>query len=205
MYIICSDLEGVFTPEIWIGVSRKTRIEELKLTTRDISDYDALMKRRLEILREHNLTLTDIQYVISTMSPLSGALEFLNWARSVMQVVIVSDTFTEFAGPLIKRLGNPVIFCHHLTVDEFGTIVNYNLRQQDSKRKTVKALQDLNYKVIAIGDSYNDINMLRQADNAILYNPPDKVREENSDLAVANSYDQLREQIEIIIANPEQV
>jgi phosphoserine/homoserine phosphotransferase len=192
MHIVCSDLEGVFVPEIWINVSLKTGIDELKLTTRDISDYDVLMKRRLEILREHNLKLTDIQEVISGLKPLPGAAEFLDWLRSEMQVVIVSDTFTEFAGPLIKQLGYPTIFCHSLITDNKGIIACYNLRQRDSKRKVAEALQGLNYDVIGIGDSYNDISMLKIADKGILFCPPENVRNEHPELPVAYKYEELK-------------
>jgi phosphoserine/homoserine phosphotransferase len=203
MYIICSDLEGVFVPEIWINVSLKTGIEELKLTTRDISDYDVLMKRRLELLREHNLTLRDVQKVISTLSPLPGAVEFVDWLRTRAQLIVVSDTFIEFAGPLQAQLGRPTLLCHHLTTDADGNITNYNLRQKEAKRKVVEALQSLNYKVIAIGDSYNDIKMLREAEMGILYNPPQNVIDENTDLMVVNSYDSLREAITRLLDSEE--
>jgi phosphoserine/homoserine phosphotransferase len=203
MYIICSDLEGVFVPEIWINVSRKTGIEELKLTTRDISDYDVLMKRRLELLTEHKLTLRDVQQVISTLSPLPGAVDFVDWLRTRVQLIVVSDTFIEFAGPLLEQLGRPTLLCHHLTTDTSGKIINYNLRQKEAKRKVVEALQSLNYKVIAIGDSYNDINMLRKAEMGILFNPPRNVIDENPDLMVVNSYDSLRKVITGIIDTEE--
>jgi phosphoserine / homoserine phosphotransferase len=193
MYIVCSDLEGVFVPEIWINVSQQTGIEELKLTTRDISNYDILMKGRLEILHKHNLALQDIQKVISNLKPLTGALEFVDWLRSKMQLIIVSDTFVEFADPLITKLGRPTILCHNLTTNSSGKIIGYNLRQKEAKYKVVEALQSLNYKVIAIGDSYNDITMLRKADLGILYNPPQNVIDEHTDLAVVKSYDGLRE------------
>lgn len=192
MYIVCSDLEGVFVPEIWISVSKQTGIDELKLTTRDISDYNVLMKRRLEILSKHNLTLPDIQKVISKLVPLPGALEFIDWLRSKLQVIIVSDTFIEFAEPLMKQLGRPTLLCHNLTTDTAGNITNYNLRQKDSKYKVVEALQGLNYKVIAIGDSYNDIAMLRKADLGILYNPPQNVIDEHGDLTMVRSYNDLK-------------
>lgn len=195
MNIICSDLEGVFVPEIWIGVSQKTGIEELKLTTRDISDYDLLMKRRLAILKANGIKLKDIQHVISTLNPLPGAIDFLDWARSFMQVVIVSDTFTEFAGPFMQKLGYPTIFCHNLITDSDNNIVGYTLRQKDAKRQVVSALQNLNYKVIGIGDSYNDLSMLRQADTGILYNPPENIRNENPDMRVAMSFEELKNMI----------
>jgi phosphoserine / homoserine phosphotransferase len=195
MYVICSDLEGVFVPEIWINVSKQTGIDELKLTTRDISDYDVLMKRRLELLHEHKLTLHDIQRVISQLRPLPGAIEFVDWVRSCTQLIVVSDTFVEFADPLIRQLGRPTLLCHNLTTDSDGKIINYNLRQKDGKKKVVESLQNLNYKVIAIGDSYNDLNMLRKAELGILFNAPQNIIDENRDLLFVNSYDALREVI----------
>ena len=199
MYIICSDLEGVFVPEIWINVSKHTGIEELRLTTRDVSDYDVLMKGRLALLRQHKLTLHDVQQVISKLKPLPGATEFVDWLRSCAQLIVVSDTFTEFADPLLRQLGSPTLFCHHLTTDSQGNITNYNLRQKDGKKMVVQALQSLNYKVIAIGDSFNDIMMLRKAELGILFNPPQKVIDENSDLMVVKSYNELREVISNLI------
>ena len=199
MYVICSDLEGVFVPEIWINVSKQTGIEELKLTTRDISDYDVLMKRRLELLRQHKLTLHDVQRVISLLTPLPGAIEFVDWLRSCARLIVVSDTFVEFADPLIRQLGRPTLFCHHLTTDSEGNITNYNLRQKDAKKKVVESLQSLNYKVIAIGDSYNDINMLRKAELGILFNAPRNIIDENKDLMVVDSFDTLREVIAKLI------
>ena len=199
MYIVCSDLEGVFVPEIWINVSKQTGIDELKLTTRDISDYNVLMRRRLEILRQNGLTLHDIQKVISHLKPLPGAQEFVDWLRKRLQLIVVSDTFIEFADPLLKQLGRPTLFCHHLTTDTAGNITDYNLRQKDAKMKVVEALQSLNYKVIGIGDSYNDISMLRRAELGILYNPPQNVIDEHSDLMVVKSYNDLKETISQLI------
>jgi phosphoserine/homoserine phosphotransferase len=193
MYIVCSDLEGVFVPEVWINVSKRTGIDELKLTTRDISDYNVLMKRRLEILRQNGLTLHDIQYVISLMEPLPGAYDFLTWLRSQTQVIIVSDTFAEFAGPLTEKLGKPTLLCHNLIVDEKGTIVDYKLRQTDAKRRVTEALQSLQYKVIAIGDSYNDISMLSQADFGILFRPPQNVIDDNPGFTVIHTYSDLKQ------------
>jgi phosphoserine/homoserine phosphotransferase len=201
MYIVCSDLEGIYVPEIWINVSKQTGIEKLKLTTRDINDYNVLMKGRLELLRQHNLKLSDIRKVISKLKPLPGAREFLDWLRSEMQLIVVSDTFLEFAGPLMEQLGRPTLLCHHLTTDNEGNITDYNLRQPDAKRKVVEALQSLNYKVIAIGDSYNDISMLRKADIAILFNPPPNVADENRDLTVVKSYDELKKMLLKITGN----
>lgn len=195
MYIICSDLEGIYTPEIWINVSLRTGIEKLKLTTRDISDYDVLMKGRLAILAENNLKLKDIQDVIGQLEPLPGAREFLSWLRSEFQLIIVSDTFREFAGPLMAKLDYPTLLCHHLTTDENGLITEYNLRQKDAKKMVVTALQELKYKVIAIGDSYNDLSMLRKAERGILFRPPQNVIDENKDLPVVTTYEDLKEKI----------
>ena len=192
MYILCSDLEGVLVPEVWINVARWTGIDELKLTTRDISDYNALMKRRLEILKQHSITINDIQKVISLLELMPGALDFINWLHGRVQMVVVSDTFREFADPLLQKMGWPVLFCHHLTIDKEGNITDFNLRQTDAKKKVVEALQGLNFKVIAIGDSYNDISMLRQAEFGILYKPPQNVIDDNPDIKYINSYSQLK-------------
>lgn len=200
MYILCSDLEGVFVPEIWINVAKHTGIDELKLTTRDINDYDVLMKRRLEILRQHNLTIHVIQQVIANIKPLPGAVEFITWLRKRMELIVVSDTYSEFANPIMEKLGRPTLFCNSLTIDHLGNITDYNLRQPDGKRKVAEALHNLNFKVIAVGDSYNDINMLRQADSGILYRPPQNVVNDNPDLPVAGSYDELKK---IILAKLE--
>ena len=195
MDIVCSDLEGIFTPEIWINFAEISGIEELRLTTRDISDYNVLMKRRLAILAENNLKLDDIQAVIAKMEPLQGALEFLDWLRSMMQVIIVSDTYVEFAGPLMEKLGRPTLFCNTLTVAEDGSIAGYNLRQPDGKKKVALALKTLSYRVIAIGDSYNDITMLKAADHAILYCPPDNVKKEYTEFPAAFNYDELKQRL----------
>jgi len=203
MHIVCSDLEGVFVPEIWVNVSRHTGIDELKLTTRDISDYNVLMKRRLALLQKYGLTLRDVQNVISLLKPLPGALEFIDWLRSKTQLIIVSDTFTEFADPLIRQLGRPTLLCHHLTTDKEGNITDYNLRQENGKQHVVEALQNLNYKVIAIGDSYNDISMLRKADFGILYNPPQNVADEHNDLKVIKTYPSLKRTIAQLISEEE--
>ncbi|MCF8294716.1 MAG: bifunctional phosphoserine phosphatase/homoserine phosphotransferase ThrH [Bacteroidales bacterium] len=196
MYILCSDLEGVWVPEVWINVAKKTGIEELKLTTRDIQDYNVLMKRRLRILEEHKLTLKDIQDVIATIEPMEGAFEFLTWLRTKMQVIIVSDTFREFADPLMAQLGRPTLLCHHLTTDERGMIVDYNLRQPDPKRKVVEALHSLEYQVVAMGDSYNDTSMLMAADQGILYRPPQNVIDEFPQFPVITNYEDLRKKLE---------
>jgi len=192
MYILCSDLEGVLVPEVWINVARWTGIDELKLTTRDISDYNALMKRRLEILKQHGITINDIQKVISLLELMPGALDFVNWLHGRVQMVVVSDTFREFADPLLEKMGWPVLFCHHLTIDKEGNITDFNLRQNEAKKRVVEALQNLNFKVIAIGDSYNDVSMLRQAQHGILYKPPQNVIDDNPDIRFVTSYSQLK-------------
>lgn len=199
MYIVCSDLEGVLVPEVWINVARWTGIDELKLTTRDISDYNALMRRRLEILKQHGITINDIQKVISLLELMPGALDFINWLHGKVQMVVVSDTFREFADPLLAKMGWPVLFCHHLTIDKDGNITDFNLRQNDAKKKVVEAIQDLNFKVIAIGDSYNDISMLRQAEFGILYKPPQNVIDDNPDIKAVTSYSQLRHLVSQIL------
>jgi len=191
--LACLDLEGVLLPEIWIKFSEKTGIEELKLTTRDIPNYDELMQGRLSILREKKLKIQDIQDVIATLSPLDGAIDFLNWLKSEFQVIILSDTFYQFAGPLMKQLSYPTLFCHNLIIDDKGVIVDYKLRQQDQKTKAVKALQSLNLKVISAGDSYNDTGMLQQAEAGILFCPPQRVIDEFPQFPVATNYDEFQQ------------
>jgi len=190
--LACLDLEGVLLPEIWIKFAEKTGIEELKLTTRDIPDYDELMIGRLAILKKHNLKLKDIQKVIDTLSPLDGAYDFLRWLKSEFQVLILSDTFYEFAQPLMKKLDYPTLFCHKLITDDAGNIISYKLRQNDQKTKAVAALQGLNFQVISAGDSYNDTGMLQQADAGILFCPPERVVQEFPQFPVARNYDEFR-------------
>jgi phosphoserine/homoserine phosphotransferase len=199
MYMLCSDLEGVLVPEVWINVARWTGIDELKLTTRDISDYNALMKRRLEILKQHGITINDIQKVIALLELMPGALDFINWLHGRVQMVVVSDTFREFADPLLEKIGWPVLFCHHLTIDKDGNITDFNLRQTEAKKRVVEALQNLNFKVIAVGDSYNDVSMLRQAEHGILYRPPQNVIDDNQDIRAVNSYSQLKHVVSEIL------
>ncbi len=186
------DLEGVFIPEIWINVAKKTGIEELRLTTRDIPDYDELMQRRLRILDQHNITLDQIQEVIGTLTPLDGAKEMLAWLKAHYQVIILSDTFYEFSYPLMKQLDFPTLFCHSLEVDETGKVTNYKLRMPDQKRESVKALKGLNFRVIAAGDSYNDTTMLMEADAGILFSPPQNVIDEFPQFPVTNNYVELK-------------
>jgi phosphoserine / homoserine phosphotransferase len=192
MEIACLDLEGVLIPEIWIAFAERTGIEELRATTRDIPDYDVLMRQRLRILAEHELGLHDIQAVISGMSPLAGAPEFLDWLRERFQVVILSDTYYEFALPMMRQLGFPTLMCHRLGVDEGGRVVDYHLRQPDQKREAVKAFHGLNFRVIAAGDSYNDTAMLAEADAGILFCPPENVIREFPQFPVTGDYGELR-------------
>ncbi|MEW6543782.1 MAG: bifunctional phosphoserine phosphatase/homoserine phosphotransferase ThrH [Nitrospirota bacterium] len=192
--LACLDLEGVLVPEIWINVAEKTGIGDLRLTTRDIPDYDALMKRRLGILNRHQLKLADIQAVIATMGPLEGAAEFLHWLRERCQVIILSDTFYEFALPLMRQLGYPTIFCNRLEVDREGRIVNYHLRLPDQKRQSVAALKGLRFRVVAAGDSYNDTSMLAEADAGIFFRPPSAISKEFPQFPVTQTYEELRQE-----------
>ena len=191
MEIVCLDLEGVLVPEVWIRVARKTKIEALKLTTRDIRDYDELMQYRLKILRRHKIKLKDIQKVIATIRPLPGAKRFLDQLRAKSQVVILSDTFYEFAEPLMKQLGYPTLLCHYLSIDKKGFVKSYQLRQKNSKEKAVRAFRKLNFKVSAAGDSYNDLTMLKSAHQGILFNPPLGISKEYTQYPVAKSYGSL--------------
>lgn len=195
MEIVCLDLEGVLVPEIWINFAKRTGIKSLEATTRDIPDYDVLMRQRLRILDEHKLGLNDIQAVIADMGPLPGAAEFVEWVREHFQLIILSDTFYEFAHPLMRQLGWPTIMCHKLETDDAGRITNYVLRQPDQKREAVKALHGLNYRVIAAGDSYNDTNMLGEADRGILFDAPENVIREFPQFPVTRSYEELKAQI----------
>ncbi len=196
LHAVCSDLEGVWVPEVWINVAEKTGISELRLTTRDIKDYDELMQYRLKILKERNLTLLDIQRVIATIRPLHGALDMINWLKRVTRFIIVSDTFVEFADPLMDQLDRPTLFCHSLEVNSQGIITGYNLRQKNAKKETIAALKSLNYEVIAFGDSYNDINMLKEADQGILFRPPQNVINDYPHFPVIHEYGELKSFLE---------
>ncbi|TFG07532.1 MAG: bifunctional phosphoserine phosphatase/homoserine phosphotransferase ThrH [Promethearchaeota archaeon] len=192
MFVVCFDLEGVFIPEIWISVAEATEIDELKLTTRDEPDYDKLMKKRIEILKNNNITLKDIQEVIMEMGLLPGAEEFMNWIRSVTQVAVITDNYKEFLKPFLKKLGYPLCFHHQLEVDEDGIIIDYHLTKKKMKKKAVQFFQDMNYKVIAVGDSYNDIEMLKKAEFGILFKPPSKVAEEYPEFPVVDNYSDFK-------------
>ncbi len=197
--VTCLDMEGVLTPEIWINVAEKTGIEQLKLTTRDISDYDELMTMRLGILKENDLKLEDIQQVIGSLELLEGARDFLDSLRRRCQLIILSDTFYEFADPLIEKMNRPTLFCNNLIIDSEGRIADYRLRQHDGKRKAVQALHELNFKVIAAGDSYNDTTMLSEAEAGILFRPPQNVIDEFEHFPVTTTYEQLRDEIDIAL------
>ncbi|ACE85487.1 bifunctional phosphoserine phosphatase/homoserine phosphotransferase ThrH [Cellvibrio japonicus] len=194
MEIACLDLEGVLVPEIWIEFAKVTGIEELKATTRDIPDYDVLMKQRIRILEQHKLGLKEIQDVIATLKPLDGAVEFVDWLRERFQVIILSDTFYEFSQPLMRQLGFPTLFCHRLNIDERGMVAGYTLRQKDPKRQSVLALKTLYYRVIAAGDSYNDTTMLGEADQGILFHAPQNVIDQFPQFPAVHTYEDLKKE-----------
>ncbi len=196
MIITCLDLEGVLVPEVWIAVAKTTGIEGLALTTRDIPNYDELMRHRLGIIAQHGLTLAQVQEVIAQLEPMPGALDFLDWLRSTTQVVILSDTFEEFAQPLMKKLKMPCILCHQLVLDAKGNIADYQLRIDDPKRRAIKAFQGLNYKCIAAGDSFNDVSMLEQAEQGIFYRPPAVIAAKYPQFPVAQDYTQFKSLLE---------
>ena len=199
MEIVCLDLEGVLVPEIWIAFAEKTGIRELKRTTRDEPDYDKLMKWRMGILREHGLTLSDIQDTISRISPLEGAKDFLDKVRSITQVVILSDTFKEFASPLMKQLGWPTILCTSLEVDSFDMLTGMRLRQKDGKRKAVEGFRAMGFRTFAAGDSYNDLTMIHTADKGCLFRAPENILNEEPDLKLCTSYDEFYREIEAFV------
>lgn len=192
--IVTLDMEGVLTPEIWIAVAEKTGIPELRRTTRDEPDYDVLMRGRIELLNKHNLKLSDIQSVIGGLSLLDGAREFLDQLRTLTQVIILSDTFEEFAKPLMKQLNWPTIFCHKLEVEN-DRVVNYKLRQPDQKRRAVAALRSLNYHVIAAGDSFNDTTMLAEANVGFLFHSPEHIQKQFPQFPAVEEYDDLLNRI----------
>lgn len=190
--IACLDLEGVLVPEIWINVALKTGIEELKITTREMPDYDALMKRRLAILDQHRLTIADIQAVIDKMGPLEGAPAFVSWLRERCQLIILSDTFYQFALPLMRQLGFPTLFCNQLEIDGSGRIANYHMRMQNQKKHSVAAFKSLNFFTIAAGDAYNDTAMLSEADAGFFFRPPDHLPKEFPQFPVTQTYQELQ-------------
>ena len=197
--IACLDLEGVLVPEIWINVARRTGIDELMATTRDIADYSQLMRQRLDICEKNGLGIREITEVIAKLQPLEGAEDFLSWLRENSQVIILSDTFYEFSQPLMRQLGFPTLFCHRLEIAGDGKITSFQLRMPDQKREAVKALKNLKFRVIAAGDSYNDISMLNEADAGILFSPPENVIEEFPQFPVTVDYEGLQAAFEQVL------
>lgn len=198
--IVTLDLEGVLVPEIWIAVAERTGVEALTRTTRDEPDYDVLMRGRLDLLAQHGLTMTTIAEVIDGLGPLPGAPEFLDRLRELTQVVILSDTFEQFAAPLMRQLGQPTILCHRLVVDD-DRIIDYRLRMPDQKRHAVAAFRSLNYRVLAAGDSYNDLSMLAEADAGILFRAPANVRDEHPEHPAVDDYDELLDQLTRLLSS----
>ena len=201
MLVVFLDLEGVLIPEIWEGLAELTNIEELKLTTRDIADYDELMKYRLKICEQYSLTMRDIHKVVENIEPLDGASEFLKWLRERNEVLILSDTYREFIGPMLHKLQYPTVLCHSLKLDVNSRIIDYCLRMKDQKRLAVKAFNELNYHSIAVGDSYNDINMLKEANHGILFRTTEKIAAEYPDFPVVHDYEELRNALKLITSS----
>ncbi len=195
MHLVCLDLEGVLLPEFWIAVAEATGIDALRRTTRDEPDYDTLMRYRLALLDKHELTLPRLYDAIKNLHPLPGASEFVNWLQTQTRLVILSDTFLQFSAPLMAQLGHPTLFCHELKVGADGRISDYLLRQKDHKRRAVEAFKTLNFKVIAAGDSYNDVTMLKAADTGILYSPPQNVIDDFPEFPVTRTYDELKAEL----------
>ena len=200
MHLVCLDLEGVLVPEIWIAVAEKTGRPELRRTTRDEPDYDKLMRYRLALLDQHGITLPMIQEVIGALRPLDGAREFFDWLRAKSQVIILSDTFEQFAAPLMRQLGWPTLLCHELEVAPTGRITGYRLRLPDQKRRAVEALRAMNYDIIAAGDSHNDLAMLQAANHGILFRPTDAFAATNPNFPVTRDHGALRNEIEKLLA-----
>ncbi len=199
MFVTCLDLEGVLVPEIWIAVAEKTGIEELRLTTRDISDYDVLMKKRLQILEENNLRLKDIQNVIKTLQPLAGAKSFLDSLRQCCQTVILSDTFSQFALPLMQKLDMPTIFCNELIVSDDNNVIDYAMRQNNGKYYAVKGFQSMGLSVISAGDSFNDLEMIKQSEYGFLFKAPEHIIKENHEIQSFTEYSDLLQTIRKIV------
>ena len=195
MNIVCLDMEGVLVPEIWIAFAEESGIPELKKTTRDEPDYDKLMRYRLDILKQHGLGLKEVQETIAKIEPMDGAKEFLDELRSLTQVIILSDTFTQFAGPLMKKLGMPTIFCNTLEVAEDGEITGFRMRVENSKLTTVKALQSIGFETIASGDSYNDLGMIKASKAGFLFKSTEQIKQDNPEIPAYETYDELLEAI----------
>lgn len=199
MNIVCLDLEGVLVPEIWIAFAEASGIPELKRTTRDEPDYDKLMKWRIGILKEHDLGLKEIQDTIAKIDPIPGAKEFLDELRSITQVIVISDTFTQFAGPLMKKLGYPTIFCNSLEVADNGEITGFKMRIENSKYTTVKALQSIGFQTIASGDSHNDLGMIKASKAGFLFKSTEQIKKDNPELPAYETYDELMEAIKKVL------
>ncbi len=193
MEVACLDLEGVLVPEIWINVAERTGIEGLRATTRDVPDYDVLMRQRLYHLNRHDIRIGDIRNVIESLDPIEGAAAFVGWLQERFQLVILSDTFYEFAAPLMRKLGWPTLFCNYLKVGDDGKIIGYKLRQPDQKRQAVRAIKSLKFRTIAAGDSYNDTTMLAEADAGIFFRPPREIAQEFPQYPVTQTYEEMRE------------
>jgi phosphoserine/homoserine phosphotransferase len=202
MHLVCLDLEGVLVPEIWIAFSEVTHIPELRRTTRDEPDYDKLMRSRLDILARHNLKLADIQKVISGMEPLPGAIEFTNTLRERTQLIILSDTFEQFAKPLMEKLSWPTLFCNSLVIGHDGSVTGYNLRQANGKREAVKAFKSMNMTVFAGGDSFNDLAMIREADSGCLFRAPESIRKDCTQIPCVDTYKELLVEIDRFLKTP---
>ncbi len=199
MYVVCLDVEGVLVPEIWINVAEITKIQELNKTTRDEPDYDKLMNYRLDILKRNNIKLTDIQNVIAQMKPYDGALEFVNWIKENTQLILLSDTFTQFAKPLMKQLDYPTLFCNELIIDSDDNIVGYKLRQKDGKKHVVRALKSVGFDVFAAGDSYNDVSMIQEADASAFFKPPQNIVDEFTNIESVYNYEDLKALIQKVL------
>ncbi|MEJ2296178.1 MAG: bifunctional phosphoserine phosphatase/homoserine phosphotransferase ThrH [Candidatus Lokiarchaeota archaeon] len=199
MFITCLDLEGVLIPEIWIAIAKSTKIQRLEITTRNEPDYDKLMKKRIEILNSNKISIFELQNIIKKMHPLPGAKIFLEWLHEFSEIFILTDSYIEFAKPIVRVLGNYALFCHNLELNDEGKIIDYKLRLQNMKKITVQKLRELNYIIIAVGDSYNDIEMLKEADQGILFRPPKKISDEFSQFPVAFEYDELKQTIQKIV------
>ena len=195
MFLTCLDLEGVLVPEIWMNLAEKTGIEAFNLTTRDVADYDELMRKRLALLAVHNLTIDDFRDVVAGMEPLEGATEFLDWLHGRCTVIILSDTFVDYARPLFVKLHNPTVFCHSLIIDEHNRVRDYRLRQRDQKKKAVAAFKSLSFHVIAIGDSYNDLSMLEEAHTGIFFRPTSQIVKDYPNYLVSHTYGELKQKL----------
>ena len=201
MFLTCLDLEGVLIPEIWINLAVKTGIEELNMTTRDIPDYDELMNHRIGICRKNQIRIDDIHEVVKKMNPLEGAVDFLAWLREGSEVVILSDTFREFAQPMMSQLNHPTLFCHNIHIDSDRQISGYQLRLRDQKRHAVRSFINLNFKVTAVGDSYNDLTMLEEADHAVLFRPPDQLIKEKPEYPRVKTHEELKKHLQNIFSS----